>query len=92
MYNLMNYHTEHGNKTVLVGPKGRKLVPILMMEASGLTVRKVPLTEERYLREIPLPPHSRGIKTVARRFKSFGARTGMTKAAKSFLSNLNNAA
>jgi hypothetical protein len=88
MYQLMDYFSDHGHKTVLVGPKGRKLVPILVMESSGLTVRKVPLTEERFLTELPLPPRSRGIETVAKRFKAFGLRHGMTKAAKSFLKQI----
>ena len=88
MYQLMDYFSDHGHKTVLVGPKGRKLMPILVMESSGLTVKKVPLNEERFLRELPLPPRSRGINTVAKRFKAFGNRNGMTKAAKSFLKNV----
>jgi hypothetical protein len=88
MYKLMDYHTDHGHKAVLVGPPGRKLIPILVMEASGLTVKKVPLIEERYLRDLPLPPRSRGINTVARKFKAFGNRNGMTKAAKSFLNHV----
>jgi hypothetical protein len=85
MYQLMDYFTTHGHKTVMVGPKGRKLMPILLMESNGLTVKMVPLTEERFLRELPLPPRSRGITSVAKRFKAFGNRTGSTKAAKSFL-------
>ena len=88
MYQLMDYFTTHGHKTVLVGPKGRKLMPILLMESSGLTVKKVPLTEERFLKELPLPPRSRGINTVAKRFKAFGIRNGMTKSAKSFLKQI----
>lgn len=85
MYQLMDYYTDHGHKSVIVGPRGRKLMPILIMESSGLMVLKVPFSEERYLKEMPLPPRSRGIKTVVLRFRAFGNRNGMTKAAKSFL-------
>ncbi len=92
MYQLMNYHTNHGNKTVVVGPRGRTLMPVLIMEAGGLIVKSVPFTEERYLRELPLPPRSRGINTVINRFKMYGNRNGATKAAKSFINKAINAA
>ncbi len=85
MYELKDYFSPHGHKTVLVGPRGHKLMPILLMESSGLTVKKVPLAEERFLTDLPLPPRARSISTVAKRFKAFGNRNGMTKAAKSFL-------
>ena len=88
MYELKDYHTEHGHKTVIAGPKGRKLTPVLVMEASGLTVVKVQPREERFLRNLPLPPRARGISTVAKRFKAFGNRNGATKAAKLFLKNV----
>lgn len=85
MYQLMDYHTEQGHKSVLVGPRGRTLMPILIMEPSGLTVRKVPFAEDRYLKEMELPPRSRNIQSVVRRFRAFGNKNGMTKAAKTFL-------
>jgi hypothetical protein len=88
----MRYHTDEGNKTVLVGPKARKKMPILVMGSKGLTVKNVPLTEERYLSELPLPPRSRGISTVIKRFKMYGNRNGATKAAKSFINKATNAA
>lgn len=91
-YKLKTYRTEHGRKTVLVGPAGRKLMPILIMESSGLTVRKVPLIEEKYLSDPPPFKRSKSIKTIALRFRAFGNKMGMTKAAKSFLSDLTKAA
>lgn len=91
-YQLMSYRTEHGMKTVIVGPKGRKLMPILMMESSGLTVRKVPLTEQRYLTDAIQSGKSKSIRSVASKFRAYGRRTGMTKAAKSFLTAVNKAA
>ena len=90
MYQLKFYRTETGEKTVLVGPPGRKLMPVLLIEGSGLTVRKVPLTDERYMRDAP---HGRKtIKGIARQYRGIGNRLGMTKAAKTFLTNASKAA
>ena len=86
---LKQYRTEHGEKVVLVGTKGRKLMPILMMESSGLTVKRVPLTDARYMRDVTQSGKSKSIKTVIRQFRAFGKRTGMTKAAQSFLTDAN---
>ena len=86
---LKQYRTDHGEKVVLVGKKGRKLMPILMMESSGLIVKKVPLTDERYMRDVAQSGKPRSIKSAIRRFRAFGKRTGMSKAAKSFLTDAN---
>lgn len=85
MYELKYYRTETGEKTVLVGPPGRKLMPVLLIEGSGLTVRKVPLTDQRYMRDAPCGRKT--IKGIARQYRGIGNRLGMTKAAKSFLTN-----
>lgn len=82
---LKIYCTNHGHKTVLVGPAGRKLIPILLMESSGLTVVKVPLIEQRYLSDPPPLKRAKSINTIVRQFRAFGNRVGMTKAAKLFL-------
>ena len=90
MYELKYYRTDTGEKTVLVGPPGRKLIPVLMIEGSGLTVRKVPITDQRYMRDAP---HGRKtLKGIARQYRGIGNRLGMTKAAKSFLTNATKAA
>ena len=89
-YELKYYRTETGEKTVLVGPPGRKLMPVLLIEGSGLTVRKVPLTDQRYMRDAP---HGRKtLKGIARQYRGIGNRLGMTKAAKSFLTSVSKAA
>ena len=70
----------------------RKLIPILMIEGNGLTVRKVPLSEERYLRDVKDERRRRTLSGVVRQYSAIGRRTGMTKAAKTFLSNARKAA
>jgi hypothetical protein len=87
---LKFYRTNTGEKTVLVGPPGRKLMPVLFIEGSGLTVKKVPLSEERYMRNAP--HGKKTIKGLAKQYRAIGKRLGMTKAAKSFLISIQKAA
>ena len=89
-YELKYYRTDTGEKTVLVGPPGRKLLPVLLIEGSGLTVRKVPLSEQRYMRDAPVGRKT--IKGIAKQYSGIGNRLGMTKAAKSFLASCKSAA
>lgn len=84
---LQTYKTETGNKTVLVGEPGRKLLPILIMEAKGLTVKKVPLDEQRFLRDPVQAKKVPAMTTLIKRFRAFGNRVGTTKAAKRFLAD-----
>ena len=86
---VKQYRTDHGEKVVLVGKKGRTLMPILMMESGGLVVKRVPLTDARYMRDVMQSGKSKSIKTCIRQFRAFGKRTGMSKAAKSFLTDAN---
>jgi len=90
-FELKNYRTDHGVKTVLIGETGRKYFQMLMMDHSGLVVKKVPLSEQRYLSDVIQNGKSKSIKTITRQYREFGKRTGMTKAAKSFLSQLSKA-
>ena len=92
MYELKYYRTDHGEKCVLVGPRGRKLLPILMIEGNGLTVRKVPLSEERYLRDVKDERKRRTLGGIVRQYRAIGRRSGMTKAAKTFLTQASKAA
>lgn len=90
MFEVKSYHTTHGMKTVIVGKPGRKYIPVLMIEASGVTVRKLPLSEQRFMRDVigGVKP----IKSVLRQVGSAGRTLGMTKAAKSFLREARKAA
>lgn len=85
MYRLVQYRTDHGEKAAMVGPKGRKLMPVLLIEGKGLTVTKVPFSEERYMRDVDTGRKT--IKGLARQYRGIGNRLGMTKAAKLFLTN-----
>jgi len=92
VYELKNYRTAEGTKTVLVGPHGRKKMPILLIDSKGVKVRKVPLEEQRFFSDPPPFKRHKTIKTVARQYRAIGSRIGITKAAKAFLTDITNAA
>ena len=81
---LKMFHTEQGCKTVLVSDKGRKYLHLLMMDGQ-LVVRKIPKTEERYLRDVVQEKKIPALTTLVRKFRAYGKRNGMTKSAKSML-------
>lgn len=83
---LMTYRSLSGAKTVLMDNGGRKYLKVLFMEGSGLVTRKLPLSEERFFSPVIQNGKSKSINTVMKRFRSYGKKVGMTKAAKSFLS------
>ena len=90
-YELRNYHTEHGNKTVILDSNGRKWCHVLMMDG-GLIVKKVPTEDRRFMREVIQHGRTKSMKTVLRQFRKYGRRTGMSKAAKTFLTKATKAA
>jgi hypothetical protein len=90
MYKVMQYRTDNGAKMVVVGPEGRKYFPVLMMDHAGLVVKKLPLSEQRYLSDAP--GKARAFRTRLAIFRRYGKTAGMTKAAKSFLTEANRAA
>lgn len=92
VYELKNYRTAEGTKTVLVGPQGRKKMPILLIDSKGVKVRKVPLSEQRYLLDPPPFKRQKSMTTIARQYRAIGSRIGITKAAKAFLTDITNAA
>jgi hypothetical protein len=81
---LQNYRTDHGTKTVLVGEPGRKYMPVLIMD-KGLIVKKVPLSDERYMSEVAESKVRRSLMPVVTFFAAYGARNGISKAAKRFI-------
>lgn len=87
---LKSYHTEDGVKTVLVNDKGWKFLHVLLMADKGLVVRKIPRTEERYFKDPIQSKKVPAMSTLVRRYRSFGATTGMTKEAKLFLREASN--
>lgn len=93
MYQTKQYRSEDGVKTVVVGPSGRKTFPVLMMTQTGygLVVKKLPLEEQRFLTDLP-KGSVKALRTHLRVFRHFGKTAGMTKAAKTFLTNATKAA
>lgn len=83
-YAIKHYHSEHGFKTVIVGPAGRKYIPLLVMDKQ-LTVLNVPLREARYLKDLCQTKKQRTVKSAARFFRAYGAKVGATKKAKLFV-------
>lgn len=95
MYELKLYRTEQGEKTVMVGPPGRKKMPVLIIGAGkggNLTVVNLPLTEQRYMRDVRDNKKRRGLSGVVRQYRAIGRRLGITKAAKKFLTEAQKAA
>ena len=82
MIQLMNYHTESGVKTVLVDDTtGYKWMKVLLIE-TPVCVRKVLRTDERYMK----PADSRkGMKGIAKQYRTIGTKLGITKSAIKFL-------
>lgn len=78
--------------TVLVDDRGYKYLHVLMMDGTGLTVRKVPKDHERYMRDVIQGRKLPSLATTINKFRKFGKRVGMTKAAKSFLTDAMKAA
>ena len=92
MYQTMRYRGEDGVRTVVVGPSGRKYFNILVMDrTAGLKVVQLPLSEQRYLSELP-KGSIRALRSQLKVFRNFGKHAGMTKTAKSFLAKANKAA
>jgi len=78
---LKCWHSAEGFRHVLV-KEGTKRLHLLVMDR-GLAVRQVPLEEQKFLRD-PIGGQ-RAWSTVCKQFAGHGRRHGMTKAAKTFL-------
>lgn len=83
MIELKQYATERGVKPALI-KKGRKYIYVLTMD-NKLTVRKVALTEERYMCELVHKRKPYPMRRALVRFRSFGRSHGTSKSAKRFL-------
>jgi len=76
---LMNYHTNEGVRVAFIG-EGRTKLTAILMDAGGITARRLHKSEARYMRPLEYP-HQKAI----RKFKAAGRRFGITKAAKVLL-------
>lgn len=84
-------HVREATKTVLVDDDGRKWIHVLMMDG-GLVVKKVPIEDQRFMKDVSQSGRYKSMKTVIRQFREYGKTTGMTPAAKAFLTKANKAA
>jgi len=77
---VVRYHSDIGNHIVLVAKTGRKFISIIPMDSSGIRVRKVPLSEERYFKELDYP-----VKKAKKIFRQAAKNFGVTKTARQLL-------
>lgn len=79
MSSLVRYRSDEGVVIAFVKP-GRKLLSMVAMDAAGLRVRKVPLSDERYISPLDYP-----VAKARRRFLAAGKRFGISKGAKALI-------
>lgn len=79
---LVRYRTDHGVYTAIVKP-GRKLLSVVAIDSTPITVRKTSNDEARYMRPVADYP----LRKAARQMLRAGSRNrlGMTKAARALL-------
>lgn len=59
---------KHCTRTAIVLDRGRKWMHVALVEADGYRKAKLPLTEERYMAELPLSRKTRAaIRRIAKR-------------------------
>lgn len=79
------YHTSDGYRAILITQRGRKLMQFLVIEASGVTLRKVPLTEERHMAPLTRKGAPYPAKRALAKFRKAAKRLGATKTARRVL-------
>lgn len=79
---LVDWHTEAGHKSAIVR-EARTLLHVVTMDGQ-LTVRTVPKSEARYMRDLERP----SLAKAARAFRRYGKAAGITKKARRFLRGL----
>ena len=78
---LVEYKLDPSGMKVAFVEEKRKLLHCVMMENSGLMVKKVPISEERHMTDIENYSHAK----AARIMRGFGKSHGSTKAARRLL-------
>jgi len=77
---LVRYGTDQGVYCALV-EEGRKKISVCTIGyGTGVTLKKVPLSEARYMEDYDYP-----VKKAVRKFRQAGASLGITKGARAFL-------
>ena len=80
---VVNYHTDDGHITGLLIDRGRKWLRFIPMKSSCIRIRRLPLSEEKYMTVL-----DNSIKKAAKQFRAAGRRFGITLAAKRALRDL----
>ena len=80
MSELVTYRTDAGIKTAIALKPGRKWLPVIVID-SPMRVRKVPLSERRFMTPLADYPLRRAV----RKYLAAGRRLGITKRARKAL-------
>lgn len=78
-YRLVDYRTQDGHSTAFVA-EGRKLIAVIAMDSSGIRIRKVPMSEGRYMKPIAYP-----LRRARNAFLRAGRRFGITDSARAVI-------
>ncbi len=81
MREVKRYRTDEGVRVAIVGTPGRKWIPLVYLEVP-MRLRKVPLSEAKYITDLPDAP---SVRSACRNFLRFGKGVGITKGARRFL-------
>ncbi len=76
---VVRYKTNDGQSTAIV-EAGRKWIRVILMDSGGISVKKVPKTEERFMSPLDYSLNKAKVK-----FRDSGRRFGITRAAKLLL-------
>ena len=71
------YNTNTGRRMALHVTTGRRWSQVIIMDDSGIRVKRVPLVEERFMKDSDYP-----LKKAVKHFRHAGKAFGITKAAK----------
>lgn len=82
---IVDYHTELGHTSALIIDRGTKWMSIIPIESHAVRVRRVPLTEERYMTPATFNGKPYPITRAVRHYKKHAKSFGITKSAKRVL-------
>jgi len=82
---LVNYKTEDGIYTALHVKTGRRYAQVVVMDSSGIRIRRVPKDEERFMRELPDYPIEKAkehFRNAVKKFNNDHVSNALTEALK----------
>ena len=77
---VIRYHSDHGHVICLLAKVGRKFISLIPMDARGIRVKRVPLAEKRYFKELDY-----SIPKAKKQFRASARKFGVTKEAQLYL-------